>query len=219
MALITVSDITTYMDITLTNLQEDAAQFVIDGLQSELEMYLRRPVEQTTFTESYRIPDYGRGVSNNPYFYNYSMEPIFSPNTTGLTSAGMLYMPGTYTLYLDQSPVVSVSSLTITQSSASAAANPQTAESDYIVREYGVDLKNAFANDKVDITYVAGLDGANIPAFKLLMLRAATREMQNMHDDVVGLKDLTTRNVAPLETGFSDRELFSLRKYRRVRVA
>ena len=25
-----------------------------------------------------------------------------------------------------------------------------------------------------------------------------------MHDDVVGLKDSTTRNVAPLETGFSD---------------
>ena len=37
MALITVSDITTYMDITFTNVQEDAAQFVIDGLQAELE--------------------------------------------------------------------------------------------------------------------------------------------------------------------------------------
>ena len=47
MALITVSDITTYMDITFTNTQEDAAAFVIEGLQSELEAYLRRPVEQT----------------------------------------------------------------------------------------------------------------------------------------------------------------------------
>ena len=26
--------------------------------------------------------------------------------------------------------------------------------------------------------------------FKLMILRAATREMQNMHDDVVGVKDL-----------------------------
>ena len=69
------------------------------------------------------------------------------------------------------------------------------------------------------MTYTAGLDGANIKLFKTLMLRAATREMQNMHDDVVGLKDLTTRNVAPLETGFSDRELFSIRRYRRVRVS
>ena len=93
------------------------------------------------------------------------------------------------------------------------------AERDYVTRDYGIDLFNAFANDRIEVTYTAGLDGPNIKAFKILMLRAATREMQNMHDDVVGLKDLTTRNVAPLETGFSDRELFTLRKYRRVRVA
>ena len=55
--------------------------------------------------------------------------------------------------------------------------------------------------------------------FKSLMLRAATREVQNMHDDTVGLKDLTTRNVAPLETGFSERELQSIKRYRRVRVS
>jgi len=54
MALITVADIKTYMDISLTNTQEDAAQFIIDGLQAELEAYLRRPVEQTAFTETYR---------------------------------------------------------------------------------------------------------------------------------------------------------------------
>ena len=52
-----------------------------------------------------------------------------------------------------------------------------------------------------------------------MILRAATREMQNMHDDVVGVKDLNTRNVAPLETGFTDRELMALKRYRRVRVA
>jgi len=75
------------------------------------------------------------------------------------------------------------------------------------------------ANDVVTITYTAGLDGDNIPAFKLMILRAATREMQNMHDDVVGVKDLNTRNVAPLETGFTDRELMALKRYRRVRVA
>jgi hypothetical protein len=71
----------------------------------------------------------------------------------------------------------------------------------------------------VTVNYTAGLDGENIKMFKLMILRAATREMQNMHDDVVGVKDLNTRNVAPLETGFSDRELASVRKYRRVRVA
>jgi len=39
-----------------------------------------------------------------------------------------------------------------------------------------------------------------------------------MYDDVVGVKDLNTRNTGPLVTGFLDSELGSIRKYRRVRV-
>ena len=213
MALITVSDITTYMDISLTNVQEDAAQFVIDGLQAELEAYLRRPIEQTEFTETYRIPDHGRGAQDNQYYYNYTLDPASS-----LVGGGITYNP-LFTLYLENSPVVSVSSLTITRASEAAVAVAQTAERDYIVRDFGVDLYNVMGNDRVTIPYTEGLDGANIKAFKLLMLRAATREMQNMHDDVVGLKELDTRNVAPMETGFSERELQSIKRYRRVRVA
>lgn len=216
MALITANDIMTYMDITFSNTQEDAADMVIEGLQAELEAYLRRPVEQQSFTETYRVPSYGNGVPSNAFHYNYDATSIVSD--TQLVSSGINYIP-VYTLYLDNSPVVSVSSLTITRALSSASAVAQTAEDEYIVRPYGVDLYNAWANDKIDITYTAGLDGPSIKVFKLLMLRAAAREMQNMHDDVVGLKDLTTRNVAPLETGFSDRELMSIKKYRRVRVS
>ena len=51
-----------------------------------------------------------------------------------------------------------------------------------------------------------------------MILRAATREMQNMHDDVVGVKDLETRNVAPLETGFLEKELMAIRRWKRVRI-
>jgi hypothetical protein len=213
MALITVSDITTYMDITFTNVQEDAAEIVIEGLQSELEAYLRRPIEQQEFTETYRVPDVGRGVVNQQYYYNYTTDPA-----TTLTSPGIIYTP-MYTLYLENSPVISVSSVSITAASAGATPIAQVAERDYITRDFGIELFNAFANDVINVTYTAGLDGANIKVFKLLMLRAAAREMQNMHDDVVGLKDLTTRNVAPLETGFSERELLSIKKYRRVRVS
>ena len=54
--------------------------------------------------------------------------------------------------------------------------------------------------------------------FKLMILRAATREMQNMHDDVVGVKDLNSRNVAPLETGFLEKELNAIRRWRRRRI-
>ena len=213
MALITVSDLATYMDISFTNTQEDAVTMVIEGLQSELEAYLRRPIEQGSFTETYRVPEIGRGVVNQQYYYNYPTNP-----ETTLTSPGIIYSP-TYTLYLDNSPVVSVASVTITPASASATATAQVAERDYITRKYGLDLFNAYANDLVSVTYTAGLDGANIRVFKTLMLRAATREVQNMHDDTVGLKDLTTRNVAPLETGFSERELQSIKRYRRVRVS
>ena len=94
-----------------------------------------------------------------------------------------------------------------------------TVEDDYVVRRFGIDYFYALDGDTITITYTAGLNGANIPMFKLLILRAASREMQNMHDDVVGIKDITTRNVGPLVTGFLDTELASLRKYRRVRVA
>jgi hypothetical protein len=43
--------------------------------------------------------------------------------------------------------------------------------------------------------------------------------MQNMHDDVVGVKDLNPRNVAPLETGFLEKELIAVKKYKRRRIA
>jgi hypothetical protein len=39
-----------------------------------------------------------------------------------------------------------------------------------------------------------------------------------MHDDVVGVKDLNTRNVAPLEIGFLDKELMAVKRYRRRRI-
>ena len=69
------------------------------------------------------------------------------------------------------------------------------------------------------VDYEAGLAGENIKMFKLMILRAATREMQNMHDDVVGIKDLETRNVAPLETGFLEKELLAVKRWRRNRIA
>jgi hypothetical protein len=90
---------------------------------------------------------------------------------------------------------------------------------DYVVRRFGIDLYRGFANDRVTIDYDAGIDGNEIAIFKLLILRAAVREMQNMHDDVVGVKDLNTRNVAPLQTGFLDSELMTVKKYKRVRAA
>ena len=54
--------------------------------------------------------------------------------------------------------------------------------------------------------------------FKLMILRAATREMQNMHDDVVGVKDLNPRGVSVSETGFMENELIAIKRHARRRI-
>ena len=71
---------------------------------------MRRPVSVTTFTEEYRVPEVGRGISPNNYFHNYVTDPTYS---TTLTTPGILYTP-TWTLYIKNSPIVTVTSLTIT---------------------------------------------------------------------------------------------------------
>lgn len=285
--LVTANDLVTYMDIRFSLRQQDAAELVLSGLQSELETYLRRPIELNTFIEEYTLPSDYVGMPTSSFFYNSSLDTAYTPLT---------YSQPPATIPLRNSPVASVTSVqiknysyppvymgegmlreaTVTAASQvdanvtytaaghkftigqrvtikgalpasySVASKPITAVTtntftvgemplsigsmtqgggakatgnDYVVRRFGIELFRGFANDTVTVEYQAGLDGEEIPFFKLLILRAATREMQNMHDDVVGVKDLNTRNVAPLETGFTDRELASVRKYRRVRVA
>lgn len=149
------------------------------------------------------------GVPTSSFFYNENYDTTY--NTVG-------YFQPNPTVYLRNSPVVSVDEVIIRQQTE-VTGTTQVEGRDYVVRRYGIDVFRAFANDEITVTYSAGLDGANIKTFKLMILRAATREMQNMHDDVVGIKDLETRNVAPLETGFLEKELLSVKKWRRHRIA
>lgn len=213
--LVSVQELVTYMDISLSLRQQDAAELVLNGLQSELEAYLRRPVEPTEFTEEYVLDSGHVGIPTGTLL---SVDrPVNDSFTTSSPIEGTTYAEPTPTIYLRNSPVVSVD--TVTVKPLFGTVRTLVEEQDYVVRRYGIDYYYGMANDTVTVTYTAGLDGENIPAFKLMILRAATREMQNMHDDVVGVKDLNTRNVAPLETGFTDRELMALKRYRRVRVA
>lgn len=285
--LVTISDLTSYMDIRFSLRQEDAAGMVLAGLQSELEAYLGRPIEVRTFVEEVTLPINHIGMPTDSFFYDTS---------TGSTMNSLTYSQPSPTIYLRNSPVTKVHSVKIKNTSTTGiffgegidrvatvtgavksgtnvtfTANGHTFTKgqtvittgivptvynlqskeitavttntftvggiagtfgaytsggtanatghDYVVRRYGVDVFRGFANDTFEITYDAGLDGTEIAIFKLLILRAATREMQNMHDDVVGIKDLESRNVAPLETGFSDRELASIKSHKRVRVS
>ena len=213
--LVSVPELVTYMDISLSLRQQDAAELILEGLQSELEAYLRRPIEQIEFTEEYVLDSGHVGI---PMGTMLSVDrPVNDSFTTSSPIQGTTYSEPVPTIYLRNSPVVSVDTVTVKPQFGTLRTLEE--EKDYIVRRYGIDYFYGMANDVVTITYTAGLDGSTIPAFKLMILRAATREMQNMHDDVVGVKDLNTRNVAPLETGFTERELMALKRYRRVRVA
>ena len=215
--LVTVNDLTNYMDIRFSLRQQDAAEIVLAGLQSELEGYLRRPIEIDEFVDEHVLSSNQHGVPMGSFLSlpnSYMYDDSFS--TTNPVD-NMLYAEPPNMIYLRNSPVISVTSVTVRPQSGELRTLVE--HNDYVVRRFGIEYFYGFENDIVTITYNAGIDGAGIPMFKLLILRAATREMQNMHDDVVGVKDLNTRNVAPLITGFLDSELASVRRYRRVRVA
>jgi len=285
--LVSINDLVTYMDISFSLRQQDAAELVLSGLQSEMEAFLRRPVEVDEFTETHIIPSYFQGVPATSFFYDSSLD------TTGNV---LNYIQPSVVLSLRNTPVVSISQVRIKslgetgtnlgealkrQAAVTAAARTNTSVTytaaahkftigqrvsvegmapsgynvsgkeitavttnsftvgdmssslgvttdatgtatavgnDYTVQRYGLEMYRGFPNDVVEVTYTGGLDGENLSLFKLFILRAATREMQNMHDDVVGVKDLNPRNVAPLETGFTEKELMALRRYRRRRI-
>ena len=212
MALATVADLKKYMDITFSNTQEEAAQMILTGLEADLEHYIGRPVTAASFSETYVAEANYTGSSAYSFFYDYNIDRT-------LTTVTDVTKPP-YVVYTRQTPIVSVASVTV-QGQTDSSATTQTVGNDYVVRRYGIDMFRVNDNDKIVINYTAGLDSTadNTSTLKLVILRAASREVQNLHDDVVGMKDLTTRNVAPVETGFTPEELNSVKRWRRVRVA
>ena len=208
--LVAVEELQDYMDIKFSNRQRRAAELVLAGLQGEMEATLNRPVEQGTFTETHVLDARYEGIRASSF--------MFYDTTLDTTGAPLSLVVPPITVYLRNSPVVSCASVMITPSSPSATAELQTEGTDYVVRRWGLDLYRAWANDKVQVTYTAGLAPDTAAFLKLLILRAASREVQNMHDDVVGIKDLETRNVAPLTTGFLPEEISSMKAYRRVQI-
>jgi hypothetical protein len=214
MALVSVNDLKVYMDISLTNRQVDACEMILAGLQSELEAFLRRPIEPQTFIEEHRLDSQHHGVPMTSFLsvsdYNYT--DTFVDNVVDSTT----FASPPPAIYLKNTPIVSITQVKVKPVFGTERILQH--EQHYIERTYGIDYYYGYPDDLVTITYTAGLDGASIPVFKLMILRAATREMQNMHDDVVGVKDLNPRGVAPIETGFLDAELSTLRKYKRTRI-
>ncbi len=213
MSLVTVGDLKAYMDVSFSDVEERAAQIVIDGLHAELEAYLRRPVEVRTFRESHVVPEtyvpYGLGA---PFF------DFGSDENASITGDYPDVSLETYIMYVEHSPIVSVDTVDVVQP-GDTLANRLEEGNDYVVRKFGIEFYGTVsASSTINVVYKAGIDGADVSYFKVVILRAAARETQNMHDDVVGIKALETRNVAPLETGFSDSELRLLKRWRRQRI-
>lgn len=204
--LVEVADLAKYMDIKFSNRQTDAAGFVLAGLQSELEAYLRRPIEVAEFVDEEHVVDWEHlMLPVSSFFYDQTLDVTNYPRSTLVTP---------YTVHLRNSPVSSVDTVTLY---TKTREDPMVLNEglDYVVRRYGIDVLVVLQNEILTVTYTAGLDGPEIPIFKLLILRAATREMQNMHDDVVGVKDLSARDVAPMVTGFTRDELRSVKRWKR----
>ena len=74
MALATRADLKTYMDIEFSLRQQDAADMIIAGLQSELETYLGRKIEAANFTEDYILDSNHLGVPETSFFYDNKLD-------------------------------------------------------------------------------------------------------------------------------------------------
>jgi hypothetical protein len=208
--LVDSDDLATYMDIgRFNNRQEDNANLIIAGVQSEIETFLRRPIELSQLVEEYRIPEDYLHVSASAYFYD------LTTDTSVLPIERAVQPP--YVLHLNNSPVASVS-LVRRKGLNEASYTTMIAGQQYSVSGYGIDLFNVVSFDRIEVTYTAGLDGDAIPYLKLLVLRVASREMQNLTDDVVGLKDLTTREVAIRDVGLTDGDKATLKRWRRRQI-
>ena len=206
--LVSIDELTRYMDIKLTARQEDAATYILEGLQSEIESYIKRPIEVAQYTETHVIQATMVGMPTSSFFYDASLDTTLN--------MGVSVTQPPVTIYLRNTPVVSVTSVILTNTNNDTST--QVFGIDYVTQRYGIDCYRGYPNDVVTVTYTGGLDGDAIKVFRLMILRAASREMQNMHDDVVGIKDLNTRNVAPMQTGLLDSEMMILKRYKRRQI-
>lgn len=153
--IVSTSDLIDYMSgINLNAPQETAAEFVLAGIQADLERYLNRPLEPRTITETVRVDTDGR--------LHTTVSPIISVDST----SGLMIQAGS--LYVGSS-----------------------VGSTFTLGTFGMEEYRT-------VTYVAGIDARTDPQYadvRLSIMRVASREMTNRHDDTLSVKGLETDNV------------------------
>jgi hypothetical protein len=208
--LVEADDLATYMDIgRFSNRQEDNANMILAGVQGEIEAFLRRPIEPIEFVEMYGVPEDYLMISSTSYFYDRTRDTMVDP-------IERIVQPP-YVLHLRNSPVVSVEQIRV-RSLNREEWRILNSGLQYSHSRWGIDMFTVVGLDEVEVTYTAGLTDEATPYLKLLILRVASREMQNLTDDVVGLKDLGTREVALREIGLNDSDKMTLRRWRRRQI-
>jgi hypothetical protein len=211
--IVTPDELEKYMDLRFSERQKVGVEFILDGLEQELEAYLRRPIGIKSFTERFVIrPEWGDSPFGSP-FYDYA------GNNYTMVLGDWSSLPAV-TLPVKNSPIISVDSVYVGHvAGASVVPELQVVDVDYVTRPFAIDIVGGMSNwDTMHVTYTAGLGDVGIKLFRLLILRAASREAQNLHDDNRGIQDLELRGAAPLGTGFTPEELRSTDRYVRKRI-
>lgn len=207
--LVTVSELATYMDLRFDNRQSDAAELVLAGVQGEIEALLRRPIEVHEYDEEYIVPEDYLLISASAYFYDRSLD-------AQANSLAYIAQPP-FQLHLNNSPVLSVSLVRVKERLSTSWRTLEPGR-DYAFTRWGVDLWAAFQYDTINVVYEAGLNGDELPFLKLSILRAAAREMQTQTDDVLGLKDIQTREPKSVFIGLTEDEKKALKRFKRKQI-
>lgn len=189
---------------------EDAATMILDGLQAELEAYLRRPIETQEFTERYVI-QYPATTEEVQPFYS-----VYAP-TAGIisyTTDGPMSVP------FRNSPVLDITSVG-TYCSTSGSVTAIERGSGWVQQRYGIDLYSGTPGTVLQVSYTAGLEWDKPEAirfFKLMILRAAAREVQSLFDQNVGKQEFNGDAQPTFPIGFGADELDKAKRYRRQRI-
>lgn len=206
--LVSVDELETYMGIRFTEKVKIAVAMILRGLQSEIEFNIKRPTEIGTFTDRFYLMPIGAELSP---FYEAGY-PVVGYDPYALP----------FTISLNNSPVVEIVSVFGSNvGTPSTTPTQMVAGVDFVHRPFGVDVLYGLTNyDSVAVTYRAGYapDESETQMFKLMILRAAAREAQNMYDSNVGLKELETREMTVATVGFTDAEIRTLKNKKRKRI-
>lgn len=207
--LVSVRELERYMQREFDEIEKQSVEYILQGVQGEIEAFIHRPIEVGSYVERHVIPWDKTSTPMGSFFYDLALG-----ETTDYQS---LQVPPV-TVYLKNTPVVSVALVTLRARDGATAAS-LTVEEEYLVQEYGVDVYGAGANDEVWVHYTGGIDGPNLPYFRGLILKAATRIAQNMYDEAFSPKDLSARDAVPVDTSLMESELRTLQYYKKKRIA